>query len=300
MVISWFCCRLKASRKCACEGSGQWGHAPRVVISAQSCEDHGGPFLFAWPSCVVWATTLPLPDLFFRDGLKDPRPAKNSDRQNTRMTSALRHLAARLAAAAITIFARVMTSPRIVFTAPLSKDRQTVYFANHTSNGDGVLIWISLPQALRRKTRPVAAADYWLKTPLRAFIGRDVFNVLSIERVAEGRNVDPITLMAAAVDEGASLIIFPEGRRNEGADKLLSLKPGIFHLAKKRPQIELVPVWINNLSGVMPRGEVIPVPLICTLTFGAPLTLFPVETKDEFMARARTALLDLSPQGDVV
>jgi 1-acyl-sn-glycerol-3-phosphate acyltransferase len=209
-----------------------------------------------------------------------------------------RRLAGRHTATLISLFAKVVTSPRIIFTSALSKERQTVYYANHTSNGDAVLIWCSLPPELRRKTRPVAAADYWLSSRLKNFIGKDVFNILPIERHAEGRTTDPIVQMMEAINDGSSLIVFPEGRRNETEQTLLPLKPGIFHLAQKCPDVDFVPVWIDNLSGVMPRGEVIPVPLICTLTFGPAFQISEGESKDDFMSRAKSALFALTPTGD--
>jgi len=142
--------------------------------------------------------------------------------------------------------------------------------------------------------------DYWLKSPLRAFIGREVFNAVLIDRRPEARSEDPVTQMVTALDQGASLIIFPEGQRNSSDAQLLPFKSGLFHLAKTRPEVDLVPVWIANLNKVMPKGEVIPLPLICTVTFGAPLHLAADEAKDAFLARASQALLALQPhlQGD--
>jgi 1-acyl-sn-glycerol-3-phosphate acyltransferase len=102
--------------------------------------------------------------------------------------------------------------------------------------------------------------------------------------------------MAAALDQGSSLILFPEGQRNSSDTPLLPFKSGLYHLAKTRPGVDLVPVWIANLNRVMPKGEIIPVPLICTLTFGSPLHLTPDESKDAFLARATQALLALKPQ----
>ena len=103
--------------------------------------------------------------------------------------------------------------------------------------------------------------------------------------------------MASALDQGASLILFPEGKRNSADEPLLPFKSGLYHLAKARPEVDLVPVWIANLNKVMPKGEIIPVPLICTVTFGAPLHVAPDEAKDDFLARASAALLALQPQG---
>lgn len=207
----------------------------------------------------------------------------------------VKRMAARVTGAAIVLFAQFITAARAVWQGAAPEYRRRVYFANHTSNGDFVLIWTVLPPVLRRRTRPVAAADYWLTSKLRSFIGREVFDAVLIERNPEGRTGDPVGQMAEALDDGASLILFPEGTRNQGEDPLLPFKSGLFHLARQRPEVELVPVWIANLNHVMPKGEVIPVPLICTVTFGAPLHLAEGEDKAAFLERARSALLALRP-----
>lgn len=186
-----------------------------------------------------------------------------------------------------------MTAPRAIWQGIEPVPHQRVYFANHSSNGDFVLLWTALPNPLRRQTRPVAALDYWLTSPLRAFIGREVFNAVLIDRRPDARTQDPVAQMVAALDQGSSLILFPEGQRNSSDAPLLPFKSGLYHLAKARAGVDLVPVWIANLNRVMPKGEVIPVPLICTLTFGSPLHVEPGETKDAFLARATQALLAL-------
>jgi 1-acyl-sn-glycerol-3-phosphate acyltransferase len=212
------------------------------------------------------------------------------------MIPVLRVFAARAVGQAISVFARFMTAPRAIWQGIEPVPRQRVYFANHSSNGDFVLLWTVLPAPMRRQTRPVAALDYWLTSPLRAFIGREVFNAVLIDRRPEARTSDPVAQMVEALDQGASLILFPEGQRNGSDTPLLPFKSGLYHLAKARPEVDLVPVWIANLNRVMPKGEIIPVPLICTLTFGAPLHLDPDEAKDSFLARASDALPSLQPQ----
>jgi 1-acyl-sn-glycerol-3-phosphate acyltransferase len=211
------------------------------------------------------------------------------------MSVRVRSLAASWTGQAISVFARFMTAPRAIWQGIEPVPRQRVYFANHSSNGDFVLLWTVLPPNLRRQTRPVAALDYWLKSPLRAFIGREVFNAVLIDRRPEARVADPVAQMVEALDQHASLILFPEGQRNSSDAVLLPFKSGLYHLAKSRPEVDLVPVWIANLNKVMPKGEIIPVPLICTLTFGAPLHLAEDEAKDAFLARASSALLALAP-----
>ncbi len=203
---------------------------------------------------------------------------------------------AQVTASAIIFFARMITAVRGIWVGIEPSRRQRVYFANHVSHGDFVLVWTVLPERLRRKTRPVAGSDYWMKSRMRQFIGRDVFKSVLIDRDPETRTEDPVEKMVEALDENASLIVFPEGTRNSSDQPLLPFKSGLFHLATARPSVDLVPVWIANLNRVMPKGEFVPVPLICTVTFGAPVHVQTGEAKDDFLARASAALLALSPQ----
>ena len=209
--------------------------------------------------------------------------------------SLLRRIAADIAGNAIRLFARFITAARADWRGIEPVPRQRLYYANHTSTGDMPMIWSVLPPALRRETRPVAAADYWLKTPLRAFAGAEVFRAVLIDRRPE---VDdkPVDKMIAALDEGASLIIFPEGNRNMTDDPLLPFKSGLYWLGKARPEVDLVPTWVANLNAIMPKGEIIPLPLICTVTFGAPVHVQDGESKDDFLARAAAALAALAPK----
>ena len=202
-----------------------------------------------------------------------------------------------LIASAIRFFARLVTAVRAESRGFVPDLKPRVYFANHCSHADFVLVWTALPDVLRRRTRPVAGADYWNRSWLRRYVGRRVFNAVLIERVAEKRSEDPIAQMAAALDEGSSLILFPEGTRNLGEAPLLSFKSGLYWLAAARPATELVPVWIANLNRVMPKGELVPVPLLCTVSFGRPVHVRAGESKEEFLERARSALLALRPAG---
>ncbi|MFQ1699070.1 lysophospholipid acyltransferase family protein [Loktanella agnita] len=207
----------------------------------------------------------------------------------------LRKLAARIVGHSIRIFARAVTAVRADWQGIEPVPKQRVYFANHTSNGDMPMIWSCLPPALRRTVRPVAAADYWLKTKLRAFIGPEVFNCVLIDRRPEV-NDKPMDKIIAALDDGSSLIIFPEGNRNMTEDPLLPFKAGLYNMGLARPNVDLVPTWVANLNTIMPKGEVIPLPLICTVTFGAPIHVQEGESKDDFLKRASDALRDLAPE----
>ncbi len=191
-------------------------------------------------------------------------------------------------------FAKLLTGVRPLWRGCAPQPKLRVYFANHRSHGDFVLIWAALPPALRQRTRPVAGADYWLDGGFKTWLITRVLNAVLVDRRPERSGPNPVEQMAEALGAEESLILFPEGTRNLGED-LLPFKSGIYHLAKAAPAAEFVPVWIENLGRVMPKGALIPVPLLCTLTFGAPITLRPDESKGEFLERARSALLDLAP-----
>lgn len=165
---------------------------------------------------------------------------------------------------------------------------QRVYFANHTSHLDALVLWASLPRDVRALTRPVAAKDYWERGRIRPYIAR-IFNAMLIDREKIKVHQSPVDLMIREIGERYSLIVFPEGGRNTGSE-MREFKSGLYYLAKKRPDLELVPVYIDNLNRVLPSGEFLPVPLLSCITIGPPMWLEAGEPKADFLARAREAV----------
>ena len=168
---------------------------------------------------------------------------------------------------------------------------QRVYFANHTSHLDALIIWCSLPRQLRELTRPVAAKDYWTKGPVRRYLAEN-FNALLIDREEIKVHQSPVDVMIKEIGSKYSLIVFPEGTRNTG-EEMQEFKSGLYYLGKKRPDLELMPTYLDNLNRVLPRGEFLPVPLLSCITIGAPIWLEPHESKQDFLKRAREAVLKL-------
>jgi 1-acyl-sn-glycerol-3-phosphate acyltransferase len=190
--------------------------------------------------------------------------------------------------------ARLITGVRGRSVGPRPASGPVIYFANHRSHGDFLLIWTVLAPALRARTRPVAGADYWSLGRLRPWLAARVFNAVLIDRGKLDRDSDPIAPVLAALDAGQSVIIFPEGTRNQSEQPLLPFKSGLYRLSCARPAIPLVPVWIENIGRVMPKGEFLPIPLLCSVTFG-PAEPPPQsdELRPAFLARASAAVSGL-------
>ncbi|HYF43206.1 MAG TPA: lysophospholipid acyltransferase family protein [Ramlibacter sp.] len=186
---------------------------------------------------------------------------------------------------------RLLTGAQARWYGCPPKAEQRIYFANHQSHADLVMIWAALPQELRSITRPIAAKDYWTSSPLREWITTAVFNAIYIDRARTGEQ-DPLEPLIQALDNGDSIILFPEGTRGH-AEEPQPFKAGLYNLAQRFPNVVLVPAWIDNVQRVMPKGEVVPVPILCSVTFGAPVQLEPGEDRGAFLARAREAVIAL-------
>ena len=253
---------------------------------------------------------------------------------------------------------RLLTGAQARWWGCPPKAEQRIYFANHQSHIDLVMIWAALPEELRSITRPIAARDYWTSSPLKRWITTEVFNAIYVERggsaplpadlsvpvaaatarvAPQWERVEPSLdampapdtalvdsaaagqqaelLLSAAADEarltpgtpeallplqpliealqsGDSIIIFPEGTRGHTGEPQ-KFKSGLYTLAQMFPDVVLVPAWIDNVQRVMPKGEVVPVPILCSVTFGAPIKVEDGEERRPFLDRARSAVLAL-------
>jgi 1-acyl-sn-glycerol-3-phosphate acyltransferase len=186
---------------------------------------------------------------------------------------------------------RVLTGSQARWHGCPPKAEQRIYFANHQSHADLVLIWAALPQELRSVTRAIAARDYWTKTPFKQWLTTQVFNVIYVSRERTA-DEDPLEPLVEALHNGDSIILFPEGTRGYTGEPQ-PFKAGLYNLALKFPGVVLVPAWINNVQHVLPKGEVVPVPVLCSVTFGAPIRLEDGEERRAFLDRARNAVIAL-------
>lgn len=186
---------------------------------------------------------------------------------------------------------RALTGAQARWQGCPPKAEQRIYFANHQSHADLILMWAALPAELRSITRPIAAKDYWTKTPFKKWITSAVFNAIYVDRTKTS-DQDPLEPLIDALTNGDSVILFPEGTRGS-QEEPQAFKSGLYNLALKFPGVVLIPTWINNVQRVMPKGEVVPVPILCSVTFGVPVALAGGEDRASFLVRARQAVVDL-------
>jgi 1-acyl-sn-glycerol-3-phosphate acyltransferase len=175
---------------------------------------------------------------------------------------------------------------------------QRIYFGNHSSHLDFIVIWSALPPSRRRHARPVAARDYWEQGRVRRYLASEVFRAVLVERrsAAAGNALDharaAVEQMAHEMGDHDSLIVFPEGTRSASGE-VGPFRSGLYHLSRARPDAELIPVHLENLNRILPKGEALPVPMVSRVTFGPELPMCVGEQKEAFLERARMALLQL-------
>jgi 1-acyl-sn-glycerol-3-phosphate acyltransferase len=196
----------------------------------------------------------------------------------------------------LSALARLVTGVRPIWNGSLPSERQRIYFANHTSHGDFILLAACLSETERARTHAVAAGEYWGKSRLRRFIAEDLLSSVLINRQWTNPEDNPINIMLSVLDRGHSLILFPEGTRNMTDKPLLAFRSGLYNLSIARPAVELIPCWIENMSRVLPKGQFMPVPLLCRVIFGAAVAVAPGEERRAFLDRAHAALLALNPR----
>ncbi len=189
-------------------------------------------------------------------------------------------------------FVRLLVGARSDWRGCAPDTRRRIYFANHSSHFDTIAVMAALPWQVRRRTHPVAAKDYWEASALRRLIAVKGLRAILVDRKPTRHN-DTMSDLERVLDSGRSILIFPEGTRSN-TEEIGPFRGGLFRLARKFPDVELVPVYLDNLRRIMPKGSFLLVPITCTARFGTPLHLEPGETKPDFLNRARDAVLALA------
>lgn len=167
-----------------------------------------------------------------------------------------------------------------------------VVIANHNSHLDTLALLSLFPLADIPKVRIAAAADYFFTTRWTSFIAERFLGLVPMIR-GHSHTKDILAPLAAVLEQGDILVLFPEGTRGE-AEVMAEIKPGIWHLLKRFPLVPVYPVYLHGMGRSLPKGEWIPVPFFVDVCVGESLGFDP--DKQSFMDRIREAFAGLRGQ----
>lgn len=165
----------------------------------------------------------------------------------------------------------------------LPLEKPCIIAANHNSHLDTLILLSLFPNSQLKRVRPVAAADYFMKNKLTAWCSKNFIGIIPLKRKITATHSHPLAEVYQALEQGESIIIFPEGSRGE-PEELAPFKKGIAHLAKDFPQIPIVPVCIRGAGKVLPKGEALLVPFGLDVNIASPL-YYTDESCQAFVAR---------------
>lgn len=200
------------------------------------------------------------------------------------------------------VFHWLVTKPIMLLVVGLNvrnRDRlpqhgPAIIVANHNSHADTVALMSLFPSKTLRTVRPVAAADYFLRNRAMSWFARKCIGILPFDRDALKNGRDPFDECVQALDRGEILILFPEGSRGE-PERMQRFKKGVYHLAARRPDVPVTPIYLHGLGKVLPKGAFIPLPLFCDAFIGEVIPERPVDP-EQYIAVLRAALSCQQPQ----
>ncbi|MDB9960461.1 1-acyl-sn-glycerol-3-phosphate acyltransferase [Oceanihabitans sp.] len=168
-------------------------------------------------------------------------------------------------------FLKIIVGVRFTIPKFLINEKQFIIVANHNSHLDTLSILAAVPSKIIHKIKPVAASDHFGRTRLKEKLSNYFVNTLLIQRGRDQVNPenDPINKMLKAIDEGYSLILFPEGTRGKPEEEA-PLKKGIGIILSQRPEIKFIPAYMKGMGKAMPKDDSLIVPFNSSLTFGKP------------------------------
>jgi 1-acyl-sn-glycerol-3-phosphate acyltransferase len=177
-----------------------------------------------------------------------------------------------------TLFFMLLVRPLILFVTGvhvqgrelLPEKGPCIIAANHNSHLDTLVLMSLFPLSMLGSVRPVAAADYFLKNRLVAWFSRKVIGIIPLRRRPDRSEGHPFSGVHKALEEGAVVIIFPEGSRGE-PETIAPFKTGIAHLAKAFPGVPVLPVYVHGAGKSLPKGEALFVPFVIDVTVAPPL-----------------------------
>lgn len=169
-----------------------------------------------------------------------------------------------------------------------------IVVSNHNSHLDTLVLMTLLPWPMLRQLRPVAAKDYFLRNRVLAWFALNIMHIIPLEREIIDRHQDPLAACSEALQNGEILILFPEGSRGD-PEQMGTFKSGIAHLAKRNPEIPIIPIFLHGLGKALPKGEAILVPFFCDVFIGEPISWSGDRTS--FMTSLEQGIKTLAEEG---
>lgn len=172
----------------------------------------------------------------------------------------------------------------------LPKSGPAIIIANHNSHLDTLILMSLFSQRTLQYVHPVAAADYFLRSPALAWFATKIIGIIPIERHRADKNQDPLLPISKALQENSIVIFFPEGTRGE-PEQLAKFKSGIAHLSERHPEIKIIPVFTYGIGKALPKGEALLVPRVIDLYIGD--SLYWQGNKENFMQNLENTFIGL-------
>ncbi len=169
-----------------------------------------------------------------------------------------------------------------------------ILIANHNSHLDTLALMSLYPLAQLHRLRPMAAMDYFMRNPLLAWFATRIIHIIPLRRKIKAGQGDPLAEGVEALQKGEILILFPEGTRGE-PEQLGALKTGVAHLARRVPEVPVVPIFLHGLGMALPKGEALLVPFFCDVFIGR--SLHWSDDREVFMRQVNEAMSQLAEEG---
>lgn len=177
-------------------------------------------------------------------------------------------------------------------TESLHSQKQFIIIANHTSHMDTVCLMSAIPHSKIISVRPISAIDYFGKSKIQACLSNFFINSLLVDRkLTLNVREQFVGKILEALDEGYSIIIYPEGTRSKTGN-IQDLKFGISYILQERPYIHYIPTYLKGMRYLLSFKNIF-IPSKASVTFGTPSLIKSHENK-EIMAEIKNNLLDLS------
>ncbi len=173
--------------------------------------------------------------------------------------------------------------------------KQFIIVANHNSHVDTMVLLSSLPISLLKRTHPVATATYFGKKKWLELLSNLFVNTVLIkrreEKTPETNQEKALERLMKKLEQGHSLILFPEGSRGE-PEQMQAFRKGIGVLLQKFPNIPFIPVYLKGMGKILPKGSILPVPYDAQVYFGEP-TFCQHQTVEGIVVEVESAIVAL-------